>query len=396
MGQTASAGRADVPTPPLSTNADAVALQKKINEVAKPFMKPPNFLYGLGLVARDFVYCSIIALITHLVSPYVPNYVLLPVYSVIMGTAAGGFWVLAHECGHGSFGATKWQNDSVGFVLHSALLVPYWSWQYSHNKHHKYTNHIILGETHVPTLEGDPVIGDAFPLLRILLLHLGMPIYLLGIANSSATQADLKTPMDKTQFKDHFHSGSQIMPNDWRIEASTLGCVATLGCLAYAASIYGSAAVGFWYFGPLLITNAYLILYTWLQHTHPDVPHYGSDSYTRLKGALTTIDRPYTWIVDHCHHHIGSTHVAHHLCSGVPCYRAGALTEALKPVLGGLYLFDPTPIYAAVWEAAVTCHHIKGTEGTQYYYKKDGSENSGNMQQLRTLASHAPTNKKSN
>ena len=54
----------------------------------------------------------------------------------------------------------------VGWVVHSALLVPFWSWQYSHGKHHKYTNHLVLGETHVPNLEGDPVIGDAFPLLR--------------------------------------------------------------------------------------------------------------------------------------------------------------------------------------------------------------------------------------
>ena len=92
------------------------------------------------------------------------------------------------------------------------------------------------------------------------------------------------------------------MPDDWRIEASTFGCVMMLGALGYAMNIYGAAAVGFWYFGPLLITNAYLILYTWLQHTHPDVPHYGSDAYSRLKGALSTIDRPYNWIVDHCHH----------------------------------------------------------------------------------------------
>lgn len=98
------------------------------------------------------------------------------------------------------------------------------------------------------------------------------------------------------------NAGHRIMPDDWRIEASTCGCVMMLCALGYAMSIYGASAVGFWYCGPLLITNAYLILYTWLQHTHPDVPHYGSEAYTRLKGALSTIDRPYNWIIDHCHH----------------------------------------------------------------------------------------------
>lgn len=202
-------------TPPFKTDQDVKDLQRRLGAVAKPFLTSPDFIHGLCLVARDAVYMATVACLTHLVSPYVPNALLLPLYSVVMGTAAGGWWVLAHECGHGSFGATKWQNDSVGFVLHSFLLVPYWSWAYSHNKHHKYTNHIVLGETHVPTVEGDPVIGDAFPLLRIVLLHLGMPIYLLGIANSCHTQADLKTPMPKKAKpwqKDHFHSGSLCAP----------------------------------------------------------------------------------------------------------------------------------------------------------------------------------------
>ncbi len=33
-------------------------------------------------------------------------------------------------------------NDTVGFVVHSSLLVPYFSWKISHGKHHKATGHI--------------------------------------------------------------------------------------------------------------------------------------------------------------------------------------------------------------------------------------------------------------
>ena len=29
------------------------------------------------------------------------------------------------------------------------------------------------------------------------------------------------------------------------------------------------------YVGPYMVTNAWLVLYTWLQHTDVDVPHYG-------------------------------------------------------------------------------------------------------------------------
>ena len=71
-------------------------------------------------------------------------------YALGTGTAAMGLWVLAHECGHGAFSDNRFLQDAVGFVLHSVLLVPYFSWQRSHAVHHSKTNHVLEGETHVP------------------------------------------------------------------------------------------------------------------------------------------------------------------------------------------------------------------------------------------------------
>ena len=71
------------------------------------------------------------------------------VYAFFQGAALTGWWVLAHECGHGGFSASQLVNDCVGLVLHSALLVPYFAWQYSHAKHHSKTNHLEDGETGV-------------------------------------------------------------------------------------------------------------------------------------------------------------------------------------------------------------------------------------------------------
>jgi len=39
-----------------------------------------------------------------------------------------GVWVIAHECGHQAFSNSQLINDTVGFILHSCLLVPYFSW----------------------------------------------------------------------------------------------------------------------------------------------------------------------------------------------------------------------------------------------------------------------------
>merc|ERR1719324_1119598 len=75
-------------------------------------------------------------------------------YAAVTGTVATGMWVVAHECGHGAFSDNRALQDAVGYVLHSLLLVPYFSWQRSHAVHHANTNHITKGETHVPVVVG--------------------------------------------------------------------------------------------------------------------------------------------------------------------------------------------------------------------------------------------------
>ena len=71
--------------------------------------------------------------------------------------------------GHQSFSESKTLNNAVGFVLHSALLVPYHSWRISvslcpsrlrelasdvrhfqHAKHHAATGHMTKDQVHVP------------------------------------------------------------------------------------------------------------------------------------------------------------------------------------------------------------------------------------------------------
>ena len=73
-------------------------------------------------------------------------------YAIVQGTVWTGLWVIAHECGHGAFSEYQIINDTVGFILHSALLVPYFAWQKTHATHHARCNHLLDGETHVPSI----------------------------------------------------------------------------------------------------------------------------------------------------------------------------------------------------------------------------------------------------
>jgi hypothetical protein len=88
-------------------------------------------------------------------------------YWVCQGCILTGVWVIAHECGHGGFSPSDLVNDIVGSICHSFLLVPYWSWKFSHAKvrapalvistpislflkHHKNTGHMQGDEVFVP------------------------------------------------------------------------------------------------------------------------------------------------------------------------------------------------------------------------------------------------------
>jgi omega-6 fatty acid desaturase (delta-12 desaturase) len=149
----------------------------------------------------------------------------------------------------------------------------------------------------------------------------------------------------------------------WKVELSTMGCLTTVFAL-YKTLGWSSL---YWYGGPYLVVNAWLVLYTWLHHTSTEMPHYGTDSFTFLKGALSTIDRPYPAFINHLHHDIGSTHVAHHVNYQIPHYRAREMTKELKEQLGDLYKYDPTPICTALLKVAKTCHYVDDIKGNQYY-----------------------------
>ena len=84
------------------------------------------------------------------------------------------------------------------------------------------------------------------------------------------------------------------------------------------------------YVVPYLMVNAWLVMITQLQHTHPSLPHYTADGWDWLRGALATCDRSFGFL-DTFHHHIADTHVLHHLFSTIPHYHAqvGQCPESL-------------------------------------------------------------------
>ena len=288
-------------------------------------------------------------------------------YGVITGTIAMGCWVIAHECGHHAFHPNRRIEGVVGFVLHSILLVPYYSWAHSHAVHHAHCNHLEQGETHVPPRATSPM-GRTTEQLKQRLnptvfgiislfnhLVIGWQLYLfLGATGGE----DYDSPTSHFwNRKRNFNGKRRLFPHSfgkWMLR-SNLGLLAMVAFLIIASVQFSLLRVLCVYGLPYLVINMWLTTYTWLQHTNTDIPHFSNETWTWSKGALQTVDRPYGPILNLLHHGIGSTHVCHHVNSSIPHYNAWHGTQLLRQRFPELVRYDSTPIHKALWRNATRC-----------------------------------------
>ncbi|KAJ0704599.1 putative acyl-lipid omega-6 desaturase (cytochrome b5) [Helianthus annuus] len=291
-------------------------------------------------------------------------------YWVVQGCVLTGVWVIAHECGHHAFSDYQWVDDTVGFVLHSSLLVPYFSWKYSHHRHHSNTGSLERDEVFVPKSRSKvPWYSKYFNntvgriVSMFVTLTLGWPLYLAFNVSGR--------PYDR--FACHYVPTSPMYNERkrYQIVMSDIGIVITSFILYRVAMAKGLVWVICVYGVPLMVVNAFLVLITYLQHTHPGLPHYDSSEWEWLKGALATVDRDYG-VLNKVFHHITDTHVVHHLFSTMPHYNAMEAQKALRPVLGDYYRFDKTPFYVAMWREMKECLFVEQDDegkGGVFWYK---------------------------
>ncbi|PWA35200.1 plastid delta12-fatty acid acetylenase [Artemisia annua] len=283
-----------------------------------------------------------------------------------------GLWVIGHECGHHAFSEYQLVDDMVGFVLHSFLFTPYFSWKYSHRNHHANTNSIDNDEVYIPKrkskvrwyskiLNNPP--GRVFTL--VFRFTLGFPLYLL--TNISGKKYG--------RFANHFDPLSPIFTDRERVQVliSDLGLLAVFYVIKLLVAAKGVAWVTSMYLIPALGVHVFFVIITYLHHTHLSLPHYDSTEWNWIRGALSTIDRDFGFL-NRVFHDVTHTHVLHHLISYIPHYHAKEARDAIKPVLGEFYKIDRTPIFKAMWREAKECIYIEPDEGSKhegvYWYHK--------------------------
>jgi len=286
-------------------------------------------------------------------NPWLAYGVAWPLYWFWQGAICTGVWVVAHECGHGAFSKWTWVNDLVGLVAHSCLLVPYYSWKHSHRRHHSNTGSVAKDEVFVPCKDESEVVLMRYTWYTMGAVAvqqlLGWPMYLFFNASGR----------EYSRWASHFDPTSPIFSKRERVEVviSDLAIGVVLWGLYILSQSFGWPWLIKTYVIPYLFVNFWLVMITYLQHTHPNLPHYEDEEWDWLRGALATVDRSYG-ILDYFFHHIADTHVAHHLFSGMPHYHAEEATAAIKPILGAYYNQDKRNVMCALWEEVSTCHWV--------------------------------------
>ncbi|ORY28494.1 putative delta-12 fatty acid desaturase [Naematelia encephala] len=316
-------------------------------------------------------------------------------YHFVTGLYGTGLWVIQHECGHQGFSPSKRINNSVGWVIGSALLIPYHSWRITHGRHHAACNHLTRDEVFVPRTRkelGYPEIkeeGEAqginisairqaelrealedSPLATLWNLYLhqifGWPLYMIRNASGQ---------LHYPRFTNHF-TPSSVMFKDtqfWQVIWSDIGV--TLGLIALGVWGYyrGLTEVALVYGIPYLWVNHWLVLITFLQHTDPILPHYSANKWTFARGALATIDRKIMGPVGpYVFHGIAETHVAHHISSKIPHYNAWEATEALKAFLGPHYYSTEENIFYSFYRCYRECLFIEDGHDVVFYKNASG------------------------
>ena len=256
---------------------------------------------SLSYLARDLaaLACIFYAFHTYVTPELIPSYwlrvALWSLYTFVQGLFGTGVWVLAHECGHQAFSTSKTLNDTVGWICHSALMVPYFSWKITHGKHHKATGNLARDMVFIPktrpeyasrigrTVEELSELLEESPLKSayelILQQVLGWPAYLL--ANVTGHDNHESQPEGRGKGKrngfftgvNHFNPSSPLFSSKEAklIVLSDIGLLLMGSVLFYIGKTFGWLNLLVWYGIPYLWVNHWLSKFGTLTLEKPEI-----------------------------------------------------------------------------------------------------------------------------
>lgn len=213
--------------------------------------------------------------------------------------------------------------------------MPYFGWKSTHRRHHTYVNNLDKDPNFIPPrleqiaaeygidpkrFEDFEEVVDDVPLYTLLrlMVHQGLGLIIYFTTNLTASDGSLVRPKSKWPLgNSHILPTSTIFrPGEAHlILISDIG-IAVMTFLLYQASLaYGFGVIALLYGQAYMWANHWVVAITYLHHTHTELPKYGEENWSFVKGALATIDRDRGWVGKHFFHNISDYHVIHHLFS---------------------------------------------------------------------------------
>lgn len=235
---------------------------------------------SLSYVARDLTIIVILLIVAYWI-PEIDSLMVRSLcwiaYGFFQGLFFTGLWILAHECGHDSFSEYGNINAAIGFALHSIVLVPFFSWKYTHSRHHSFANHMERDTVFVPSRKTEcwyPQWAGSFlshtedtSIVTLLCFTghqiLGWPLY-IAINASAGAKSTFSGNRSTTIRQSHLDPGAAIFrPSErFMVLVSDLGLGIVLTGLWYMTTIIGCFNMFLLYGVPYLRMNHWL-------STHP-------------------------------------------------------------------------------------------------------------------------------
>ncbi|KAL6302049.1 linoleoyl phosphatidylcholine delta-12 acetylenase [Sparassis latifolia] len=320
-------------------------------------------------------------------SPYVTQYLTVIGAEMMRWIAWGliftGIWVIGHECGHGALSDNRHVCNLVGYIVHTILWTPYFSWRISHHRHH--SNHASMerDEVYVPKTRSDlgiPKEGDHpfdyedyfgdTPLYTLFMLIrqqlLAFPAYL--ICNVSGQK-------HYPRWTNHFDPQSILFTKSQRnvVLISNFGILSMIYLTKKACDVWGASFVFKSYGIPWLCVTHWFIMITYLHHTDPELPHYRNAQWNFQRGAAATVDRDFLgWMGRFFLHDVAHFHVIHHFFPTMPFYHGSEATKYLRAFIGEHYRYSDKPVFKALWHSYNECQFVEDEGDVLFYRNKKG------------------------
>jgi len=245
-------------------------------------------------------------------------------FIVLAGLFTVRAFIISHDCGHGSFTASKKLNDRIGFWTGVIAYTPYLQWRHSHAIHHADSGNVESDGTGYIWCQTTRQYQASSFLRRLSYRAYRSPLVLLGLGGAWLFLIEYRW-FDR-------HADQRAKRQVWAVNALWLAFGAlvwlTLGPMALVkvqlpiALI--SSALGVWLF--------------YFQHHYPDAHFDGEGEWDFTRAALegSSFLKLPRWL-QFFSGNIGFHHI-HHLASNIPnynlerCHYADPVFQQVKPI----------------------------------------------------------------